>query len=118
VPGEAGGHPDDDHLLAAPPLPLLHQHPSRPHLPLDLPAGSADAGRVASTGAESTRLLLRRGGAPLEEPLGVPQLDHGCSSACASCLLQWPLASAIKPVSTVPMLAGRRVCVHIAEVAS
>jgi hypothetical protein len=70
MPGEAGGHPHEDHLLAAPPLPLLHQHPSRPQLPFYLPPGSA--------AAASARLLLRRGGASLEEPLGVPQLDHGC----------------------------------------
>jgi hypothetical protein len=78
MPGEAGGRPHDDHLLAAPPLPLLHQHPSRPQLPLYLSLGSADTGRVAAAAAASARLLLRRGGAPLEEPLGVHQLDHGC----------------------------------------
>jgi hypothetical protein len=75
MPGEAGGHPDRDRLLAAPPLlPLLHQHPAGPHLPLDLPCAAAAI--VAPTRG---RLLLGRGGAPLEEPLGVPQLDHhGC----------------------------------------
>jgi hypothetical protein len=80
MPGEAGGHPDGDRLPAAPPVPLLHQHPSRPHLPLDLPgASSAGRGRAAivAAAAGSGRLLLGRGGDPLEEPLGVAQLDHG-----------------------------------------
>lgn len=81
MPGEAGGDPDDDHLLAALPAPLLHQHPSRPHLPLYLPGtAGAGAGRAAiAATAAGGRLLRRRRGAPLEEPLGVPQLDHGCS---------------------------------------
>jgi hypothetical protein len=81
MPGEAGGNPDGDRLPAAPPVPLLHQHPSRPHLPLDLPgASSAGRGRAAivTAAAGSGRLLLiGRGGDPLEEPLGVAQLDHG-----------------------------------------
>jgi len=84
MPGEAGGHPDRDHLLAAPPVPLLHQHPSGPHLPLNLPSAATDP-IVAATSGRLLLLLLGRG-APLEEPLGVPQLDHGCCQGAARSL--------------------------------
>jgi len=84
MPGEAGGHPDRDHFLAAPPIPLLHQHPSGPHLPLNLPGAATDP-IVATTSGRLLLLLLGRG-APLEEPLGVPQLDHGCCKGAARSL--------------------------------
>lgn len=85
VPGEPGGHPDGDHLHAASPVPLLHQHPSRPHLPLYLPAAAAAAApatdiAVAAAAATATAVSAALGGAPPEQPLGVPQLDH-CHTA-------------------------------------
>jgi hypothetical protein len=69
-PGEAGGHPDGDHLHVAPTFPLLHQHPSRPHLPLDLPAVAAEVTVAAAAASAALR------GAPPEQLLGVPELDH------------------------------------------
>jgi hypothetical protein len=74
VPGEAGGHPDGDHLHVTPPFPLLHQHPSGPHLPLDLPAVAAEVTVAAAAAAAAAGAALR--GAPPEQLLGVPELDH------------------------------------------
>ena len=71
MPGEAGGDPDGDDLHVRPAVPLLHQHAARPNLPLDLPA--ADAAGIAVAAAAGSAAL---GGAPPEQLLGVPQLDH------------------------------------------
>ena len=73
MPGETGGDPDGDDLDVPPPVPLLHQHAPRPHLPLYLPAASAGIAAVAATAAAGSAAL---GGAPPEQLLGVPQLDH------------------------------------------
>ena len=72
MPGEAGGDPDGDDLHVRPAVPLLHQHAARPNLPLDLPA-AADAAGIAVAAAAGSAAL---GGAPPEQLLGVPQLDH------------------------------------------
>lgn len=74
VPGEAGGDPHGDDLHVRPAVPLLHQHAARPNLPLDLAA--ADAAGIAIAAAAGTGSAALGGGAPPEQLLGVPQLDH------------------------------------------
>ena len=74
MPGEAGGDPHGDDLHVRPAVPLLHQHAARPNLPLDLPAADASGISVAAAAAAAGSAAL--GGAPPEQLLGVPQLDH------------------------------------------
>ena len=76
MPGEAGGDPHGDDLHVRPAVPLLHQHAARPNLSLDLPAADAAGIAIAAAAAAAAAGSAALGGAPPEQLLGVPQLDH------------------------------------------